>query len=63
MILDAHSFGGLEISPYMDFIESQLIWFDEFYQQQQQARDVRLLPAALDVQLTIAGLPLNWHSG
>lgn len=40
MLLDAYQFSGYDIAPYMQFIENQLMWFDTFYQQQQQQRDV-----------------------
>ena len=33
MILQANLYSGLDVSPYLDFIESQLRWFDLFYQQ------------------------------
>jgi hypothetical protein len=32
MILQANMYSGLDVAPYMDFIESQLQWFDIFYQ-------------------------------
>lgn len=41
MILDANQFDDYDVGPYMPFIESSIMWFDEFYQQQQQMRDVR----------------------
>lgn len=40
MILDANQFVGYDVEPYLQFIESELMWFDEFYQLQQQMRDV-----------------------
>ena len=38
MTLDANQFTGYDVTPYMPFIENSLMWFDVFYQQQQQAR-------------------------
>lgn len=32
MILQANMYSGLDVTPYVDFIESQLQWFDIFYQ-------------------------------
>lgn len=32
MILQANMYSGLDVTPYLDFIESQLQWFDIFYQ-------------------------------
>ena len=43
MILDANQFMGYDVEPYMPFIENQLMWFDSFYQYQQQMRDVSAL--------------------
>ena len=40
MILDANQFYDYDVGPYLPFIENTLIWFDAFYQQQQQLRDV-----------------------
>lgn len=33
MILQANLYAGVDVTPYLDFIESQLQWFDLFYQQ------------------------------
>lgn len=33
MILQANLYMGFDVAPYLDFIESQLQWFDLFYQQ------------------------------
>ena len=40
MILDANQYYGYDVTSYLNFIENQLMWYDTFYQQQQQARDV-----------------------
>jgi hypothetical protein len=40
MVLDAKQYYGLDIAPYMPFIEHSLIWYDVFYTQAQQSRDV-----------------------
>lgn len=39
MILQANMFTGLDVSLYMDFIENQIMWFDQFYQQQHLRTD------------------------
>ncbi|ORY05705.1 hypothetical protein BCR34DRAFT_675600 [Clohesyomyces aquaticus] len=39
MILQANMFTGLDVSPYMDFIENQIMWFDQFYRQQHLKAD------------------------
>ena len=46
MILDAHQFYGFDPTLYMPFIENQLMWYDVFYTQQQQSRDVYGLTGA-----------------
>lgn len=33
MILMAQSYGGIAIDPWVSFVEHQLAWFDDFYQQ------------------------------
>ena len=40
MILDANQFFGFDLTPYMPFIENSIMWFDVFYTQLQQSRDV-----------------------
>ncbi|CZS91440.1 uncharacterized protein RAG0_02066 [Rhynchosporium agropyri] len=40
MILQANLFIGADVSPYMEFIEHQIIWFDLFYQQEHAKTDV-----------------------
>lgn len=42
MILDANQFSGFDVDPYLQFIENSLMWFDAFYQLQQQMRDASL---------------------
>jgi len=32
MVLQANMYGGLDVSPWISFIEYQLAWFDEYYQ-------------------------------
>ena len=39
MILDASDFFSFDLTPYMPFIENEIMWFDVFYTQQQQSRD------------------------
>ncbi|KAK1975702.1 hypothetical protein LZ30DRAFT_807420, partial [Colletotrichum cereale] len=33
MILQANLYGGIDVAPWISFIEYQLAWFDEYYQQ------------------------------
>lgn len=40
MMLDANQFFTFDVTPYMSFIENVIIWFDVFYTQAQQSRDV-----------------------
>lgn len=40
MILQANIYSGLDVQPYLQFIEHQLAWFDQHYQQLKAARDV-----------------------
>ncbi|KAH7311079.1 hypothetical protein BKA65DRAFT_543104 [Rhexocercosporidium sp. MPI-PUGE-AT-0058] len=40
MILQANLFIGEDVSPYMEFIEHQIMWFDLFYQQEHAKSDV-----------------------
>ncbi|KAH6684467.1 Six-hairpin glycosidase-like protein [Halenospora varia] len=40
MILQASMFDGMDVGPYMEFIEHQLMWFDLFYQQQHAKNDI-----------------------
>ena len=40
MILDANQFFALDVTPYLPFVENAIIWFDVFYTQLQQSRDV-----------------------
>ena len=40
MMLDANQFFNFDVTPYMSFIESTIMWFDVFYTQLQQSRDV-----------------------
>ncbi|MCD6596638.1 MAG: hypothetical protein J7L04_03065, partial [Bacteroidales bacterium] len=43
MILEYHRFTGLDISKYMPFIKSSLIFFDEHYQKRQKMRNGKKL--------------------
>lgn len=38
MILQANMYSGMDITPYLDFIEYQLAWFDKYYRKQMQTR-------------------------
>ncbi|KAK0384543.1 hypothetical protein NLU13_8629 [Sarocladium strictum] len=38
MILQANIYSGYDVKPYLEFIESQLAWFDKFYRKQMQTR-------------------------
>ncbi|KAK5150057.1 hypothetical protein LTS14_010422 [Recurvomyces mirabilis] len=40
MILDAVQFFSFDATPYMPFIENEIMWFDVLYTQMQQSRDV-----------------------
>ena len=40
MVLDANQFFNFDVTAYMPFIEHAIIWFDVFYTQIQQSRDV-----------------------
>jgi hypothetical protein len=40
MILQANLFNSMDVSPYLEFIEHQLMWFDLFYQQEHKRFDV-----------------------
>lgn len=40
MMLQAHIYSGLDITSYLPFIESQLGWFDQFYQAKLLSSDV-----------------------
>jgi len=40
MILQASLFQSIDVTPYMEFIEHQLMWFDLFYQQEHKRFDV-----------------------
>lgn len=40
MILDANQYSGFDVTPYMPFIENQIMWYDVLYTQLQQSRDV-----------------------
>jgi hypothetical protein len=44
MILDASLFADYDVSPYLQFIENELMWFDTFYQHQAERRDVGNIP-------------------
>lgn len=46
MILDANQFFDFDVTPYMSFIENMIMWFDIFYTQLQQSRDVYGLTGA-----------------
>jgi hypothetical protein len=39
MALQADLYGGLDATPYLEFIEYQLAWFDLYYQKKQLERD------------------------
>jgi hypothetical protein len=40
MILDANQFFAFDVTPNMPLIENMIMWFDVFYTQLQQSRDV-----------------------
>ncbi|KAL5114598.1 hypothetical protein ACEQ8H_007503 [Pleosporales sp. CAS-2024a] len=39
MILQANIYSGYNVTPYLDFIEYQLAWFDKYYTKQMQERN------------------------
>ena len=39
MALDAQQYFGLDVTPYMPFIEHSIMWYDVLYTQLQQSRD------------------------
>ncbi|EPS30830.1 hypothetical protein PDE_05782 [Penicillium oxalicum 114-2] len=46
MILQANLYSGFDVSPYLDFIESQLAWFDRYYQRNLLSMDAWSLNGA-----------------
>ncbi|KAK6851319.1 hypothetical protein PG987_000953 [Apiospora arundinis] len=38
MILQANMYSGLDVTPYLDFIEYQLAWFDKYYRKEANKR-------------------------
>jgi hypothetical protein len=38
MILQANIYSGFDVTPYLDFIELQLAWFDKFYRKEMNKR-------------------------
>lgn len=40
IILQANIYAGIDVKPYLQFIEGQIAWFDQFYQQNLHKTDV-----------------------
>ncbi|KAI9737459.1 MAG: hypothetical protein M1834_009614 [Cirrosporium novae-zelandiae] len=49
MILLANQYHGFDVTPYLNFIENQLMWYDVYYQYLQQNRDALPLSGQGDV--------------
>ena len=64
MILDANQFTGYDVESYLQFIESAVMWFDAFYQEQQQMRSVRTkVPRKFLLAEDGLGIPINGNEG